>query len=292
MRRFPFFGALMLLPAFALVFLVGCPGPAKDKDKKAGDGAVAADAKGGDKGQKAGATVEITANTDGDIVGFVKYKGAPPDPKPLPAIAAHKDAAACMAGAKVSMIEVVDQTWLVKDGKLANVAVYLAPPSGKKFKITDALKKPFDKAVVVDQPFCQYVPHVSAIYAGIQPFAVKNSAEVGHNVKIVGNKNPPTDDNLKPKSDITPERKYEKETGPINLSCSIHNWMNAKLLTFDHPYFAVSKEDGSFTIKNAPVGEELAVWIWHESMGAKGIEAQKVTLKKGENKVELEVTNK
>jgi hypothetical protein len=280
---------LMLIPAFALVFLVGCPGP----EKKKTDGAPAADSSkaGGDKG-KGGAATEITADTDGDVKGFVKFKGTPPDPKPLPAIAAHKDAAACMAGEKKDNINVTDQEWIVKDGKVANVAVYLAPPSGKKFKITDALKKPFEKAVVIDQPFCMYIPHVAAVYAGVQPFAVSNSAEVGHNVKIVGVKNPPTDDNLKPKKDITPERKYDKESGPINISCSVHNWMTAKLLTFDHPYFAVSKEDGSFEIKNAPVGEELAVWIWHESMGAKGMEAQKVTLKKGVNSIELEVSKK
>lgn len=271
---------LMLIPAFALVFLVGCPAPAPKKDPKA-DGPVAAD-----KGkEKAGAGAEITADTDGTIKGVIKFKGTPPEPKPMAAIASHKEKKECMAGGS---FHVVEQEWLIKDGKVANVVVSLAPPSGKKFKITDALKKPFEEPVVMDQPFCAYVPHVAAVYADVQPFMVKNSAEVLHNVKIVGNKNPPTDDNLPPKTNAaTPKRKYEKESGPISITCSIHTWMNAKLLTFDHPYFAVSKEDGSFEIKNAPVGEELTIWLWHEATGK--VESQKITAKKGDNTIDLEI---
>lgn len=285
MRRFPFFGMLMLIPAFALVFLVGCPAPTtKDKDKKT-DGA-AADTKAADKGkEKPGAGAEIATETTGTIKGVVKFKGAPPAPKKQEAIEKHKDAKACLAGAGINVLE---QEWLIsKDGKVANVAVSLAPPAGKKFKITADLKKPFEKTVVMDQPFCQYIPHVAAVYAGVQPFAVKNSAEVGHNVKIVGTKNPATDDNLKPKDDITKARIYEKESGPLNISCSVHGWMTAKLLTFDNPYFDVSKEDGSFEIKNAPIDEELTIWMWHEAKGK--IESQKIKLKKGDNTVELEI---
>src|SRR4051812_179015 len=115
MRRFPFFGILMLIPAFALVFLVGCPAPTAKKPT--GDGGAAATDKGasadkgGDKGK--GGEVDIAAETDGTIKGVVKFKGTPPEPKPLKAIEEHKNAKECLAGGAVNPINVIDQEWIV-----------------------------------------------------------------------------------------------------------------------------------------------------------------------------------
>jgi hypothetical protein len=286
MKRFPFAGTLLLVPAFALVFLVGCPGPQapKDKDK----GTVKSDDKTGDKGKGKSTDVEITAPTEGVIKGVVSFKGDAPKHEILKAILEHKEKDFCVKGGGK---HVQDQTWIINNGKVENVVITLGAPSGKKFKITEELKKPFmDHAVFMDQPYCAYVPHVAAIYADIQKFGVLNSAEVLHNVKITPAKNPSSDDSVPPKTTDKSKvktRTYEKE-GPINISCSIHGFMNAKLLTFDHPYFAVTKEDGSFEIKNVPVGEEVTIYMWHES-NPKHVEAQKITVKKGDNPVELSI---
>lgn len=284
MKRFPFAGTLLLVPAFALVFLVGCPGPQAPKDKDKG---AATTDKTGDKGKAKSTDVEITAATEGVIKGVVNFKGTEPKQEVLKAILEHKEKDVCMKGGGK---HVQDQTWIINKGKVENVVISLGPPAGKKFKITEELKKPFADAVVyMDQPYCAYVPHVAAVYADIQKFAVLNSADILHNVKITPAKNPSSDDSLQPKTDKSKvkARTYEKE-GPINISCSIHGFMNAKLLTFDHPYFAVSKEDGSFEIKNVPVGEEVTIYMWHES-NPKHVEAQKITVTKGENKVELSI---
>ena len=292
MRRFPISGLLMLLPAFALVFLVGCPPPATNKDKDKDKVAVAADAgkdkdKTTDKG-KGGAAVEITTETDGTVKGVVKFDGVPPEPKPLKAIGENKDAPMCMKGGGNHIVE---QTWLVKkDGAVANVVISLAAPTGKKFKITDALKKPFEQTAFMDQPFCAYTPHVMAIYADFQPFVVKNSATLTHNVNFSGGKFTAFGKNLPP-AEATEAKKFERENNPINIACSAHTFMTAKLLTFDHPYFAVTNEDGLFEIKNAPIGEELIVYMWHESMDKKA-EVQKVTLKKGDNDLSLKISAK
>ena len=48
--------------------------------------------------------------------------------------------------------------------------------------------------------------------------------------------------------------------------------MNGYVRIFDHPYYAVTDEDGKFEIKNAPVGQFRIVY-WHENGlrgGAKG----------------------
>jgi hypothetical protein len=45
-----------------------------------------------------------------------------------------------------------------------------------------------------------------------------------------------------------------------------HPWPRAYLAVFDHPYFAVTKPDGSFTIEGVPPGKYKLV-TWHERTG-------------------------
>lgn len=63
-------------------------------------------------------------------------------------------------------------------------------------------------------------------------------------------------------------------------------------MVLPHPYFAVTDETGSFTIKNLPVGD-CQIRLWHEKMG--GIEAReewkrgviKIKIKPGNNDLGL-----
>ena len=65
----------------------------------------------------------------------------------------------------------------------------------------------------------------------------------------------------------------------INIKCDIHPWMSARALVFDHPYVAITKDDGTYEIKNAPEGAELEIVYWHEATGKPT--AKKLTLKSG-----------
>jgi hypothetical protein len=258
MRRFHIVGVLLLAPAMMLPLMVGCN---KEKDKPKSPNGV-------EQKQKDAVAVAITAPTDAVVKGVVKYKGAAFEPELEPGIKGHKEAALCMEGpgndTKV-------QKWLVgKDSGLANVVVSLEPPTGKKYKIDDSLIEPFkNKEVVLDQPFCAYHPHVTAIYAEVQPFVVKNSAKFLHNTNIKpGPKNLPKNAPIEPGTSWAP-LKFKAESTPIDISCQLHGFMTAKLWVFNHPYFAVTKDDGSFEIRNVPSGEELIVYMWHESMDKK-----------------------
>ena len=95
-----------------------------------------------------------------------------------------------------------------------------------------------------------------------------------------GVKNGDTDTAVAANSELPP-RTFKKDNSPIPVQCSIHTWMNAKIITFDHPYFAVTNEKGEFKIDNVPVGEEFTVYMWHESMSKK-TDSGKVTTKAGE----------
>ena len=52
----------------------------------------------------------------------------------------------------------------------------------------------------------------------------------------------------------------------IPLECNVHGWMNAYVGVVDHPYFAVTGADGSFTIGGLPAGT-YQVEAWHETLG-------------------------
>ena len=53
-----------------------------------------------------------------------------------------------------------------------------------------------------------------------------------------------------------------KKVGEIDLKCDIHAHMNAKILSFDTPYFCRVKEDGTYSMKNLPDGKYL-IKVFH-----------------------------
>ena len=46
-----------------------------------------------------------------------------------------------------------------------------------------------------------------------------------------------------------------KKIGIVDLTCDIHPHMNAKILSFDTPYFCRVKKDGSYSLKDLPDGK-------------------------------------
>ena len=54
------------------------------------------------------------------------------------------------------------------------------------------------------------------------------------------------------------------KVGEIDLMCDIHAHMNAKILSFDTPYFCRIKEDGTYSLKNLPDGK-YRLEVFHPS---------------------------
>ena len=61
-------------------------------------------------------------------------------------------------------------------------------------------------------------------------------------------------------------RRFTKPEVMIPVKCNIHGWMHAYIGVLEHPYFAVSKDDGSFEIANLPPGT-YTIATWHETLG-------------------------
>jgi len=92
---------------------------------------------------------------------------------------------------------------------------------------------------------------------------------------------------LIPKGDYkVQEFNYESVPAPMEISCQFHTWMNGWILFFDNPYHAVTKADGSFEIKNVPIGTDLTVVAWHEGKSPKEFYTKEMKFKKGENKLD------
>ena len=188
-----------------------------------------------------------------DISGTINFKGEAPEPEQI-------DMAAVKECARQHPDGAFSDTVVVTDGKLANVVVSVkAEPGGQ------APAQP----AVLDQKGCQYVPHVIAVMTG-QPIVVKNSDPFLHNVHSLALDNPAFNfgqPNVDPGKKVEPMKVAER----IKIKCDVHPWMSAHISVFEHPYFAVSKEDGTFTIPGSlPDGEHTLV-AWHEKFGEKEI---------------------
>lgn len=218
----------------------------------------------------------------GTITGKIKLDGAIPAGAKLKIDAGNKDAGHCGKG------DTEDLTWVGKDGGLGNVVVFLKPPAGSYFKV-DMAKKSWTDKVEIDQPFCAFKPHVSVMFAEYegkptgQVLLVKNSAPILHNSRVAGNqlRNPARNETLS--AGASKEFKVKADAQVIKINCDAHKWMEAYIWAFDHPFAAVTKEDGTFEIKNVPLGVDLSVMAWHEvGTPPAGAEVKKGQLKDGD----------
>ena len=104
--------------------------------------------------------------------------------------------------------------------------------------------------VVLDQRNIAFVPHVLAVRVGTT-VEFPNNDKVFHNVFSFrdGKK---FDLGMYPRGAV--KRIVFDEPGLARLFCNIHPNMAAYVMAIDSPYFAVSSEDGTFTISGVPPG--------------------------------------
>jgi hypothetical protein len=171
--------------------------------------------------------------------------------------------------------DLLDESVIVnpKNRGIRNVVVFLRPddkdtksefPKAKIFP-DDAKRKPAD--VVIDQPCCLFVARVTTARVG-DTIVVKNSAPVAHNFFWDSTNNGSYNVTVPKMESWKMPAPLVKENPPIQYKCTIHGWMTGYVRVFDHPYYAVTDEDGKFEIRNAPVGK-FRIVFWHEN-GVKG----------------------
>ena len=233
---------------------------------------------GADTGAGSAAATETASNGGtGNLKGKVEFVGTLATLPPLYAKGSDvKDAAVCAA------VEAPNQEILVKDGGLANVFIYLR----KTPKSVPAA--PADASFVFDQKGCVFKPHAMISRVG-QKIMVLNSDGVAHNTHTYGVKTTAFNKIVNPNDAVGAPLVYKQaEQEPISVGCDIHPWMKAYHLPVDHPYAAISGDDGTFEIKDLPAGKH-EFKVWHEV--PKMIEKSLVvTIKPGDNDLTIKVT--
>ena len=204
------------------------------------------------------AAAAVDPATAATVNGVVSFEGA------APANAGIKMNAdpVCM---KANSTPQTQETFMVTDGKLGNVFVYVADGlGGRTFPAPTT-------PVVLDQHNCRYHPHVFGLMVG-QPMTILNSDPTLHNIHAIPGTNSEFN-TAQPMQNMKMEHIFtaKEDKVVIPFKCDVHGWMNAYAGVLDHPYFAVTGEDGKFSIKNLPPGT-YKVTAWHEKAGTKTID--------------------
>jgi plastocyanin len=220
--------------------------------------------------------VTVDPATAATVAGKITLEGTPPANPPIRMTADP----ACVAANKGQ--NPTAETYVVGDGgTLGNVFVYV------KSGLTGSFPTP-TTPVVFDQRACRYVPHVFGVQVG-QPIEILNSDPTLHNIHAL----PKTNQEFNTAQPIqgmktTHTFTVKEATTIVPFKCDVHGWMNASVGVLDHPYFAVTKPDGSFSIPNLPPGTyELAAW--HERLGE---QTQSITVAAKESKADANFTFK
>ena len=201
----------------------------------------------------------VDASKTGTLSGRVLIDGPAPANAPIPMSADPFCIRANQGGAAF-------ESYVVADGGLGNVFVYIKDGVGNYW--VDVPSDP----VKLDQTGCRYTPHVLGVRVG-QPLDISNSDETMHNVHALAKVN--RDFNFgQPIKGKTDRKTFDYPEVMVTLKCDVHSWMNAYVGVVNHPYFAVTANEGSFTLRDVPAGT-YTIEAWHEKLGT---QTQTVTL--------------
>jgi plastocyanin len=182
------------------------------------------------------------------VFGQVKLVGELPRPKAVPL-------AEGFCGPRSGATTIVSRVYLrAPDNSLADVLVVLTGERLAKRR----WPAPATKPVIVNRG-CQFEPYVTAIQMG-QSVTFENLDRVLHNVHlrptVAGN--PDINVAMMPKARPIVAR-FNAAESFIRVECNVHPYMVAYVCVVDHPFFALTKEDGRFQIPNIPAGEYTLV---------------------------------
>jgi plastocyanin len=203
-------------------------------------------------GQEGGGAVAPAGG--GTITGTVSFTGTPPANPTIDMSEEPSCQQKHAGGAR-------DPQVVVTDGKLANVFVFVKGglPAGQTYPVPSS-------AAVLDQDGCLYEPRNFGVMVG-QQLEIKNSDPVLHNIKAVPTKNRGFNIS-QPTEGMTTRRTFNTEEVGVPLECNVHGWMKASVTVLNHPFFASTGNDGTFTIRGLPAGT-YEIEARHEKLGTR-----------------------
>jgi hypothetical protein len=201
-----------------------------------------------------GAVADKWTGGTGTISGVVSFNGTPPAPTKI------DTAADPVCGQKNPNL--MTDNVVVKDGKLANVFVYIKEGTvegGKK--IGDYSWDTPATAIKLDQNGCHYVPHVMGVMVN-QKIQITNSDATQHNIHWTPKLNQEWNQS-QPNGAPPIEKSFTRAEVLVPVKCNQHPWMRAYIGVMKNPLYAVSSETGAYEIKGVPPGKYTVI-AWRE----------------------------
>lgn len=215
----------------------------------------------------AGGTATPDEVNGGTVTGKVAFTGDKPKMATLD-MSAQPKCEAAHKGEAVKSQEVVVNS----NGTLKNAFVWVKSGLPDKQWAIPA------NAISLDQHGCMYEPHVIGIVAG-QNIEVKNSDPTNHNIHPMPTVNADWNESQSP-GEPPKMKTFARQEVMIPVKCNVHPWMRSYIGVVSHPFFAVTGDDGTFTIKGLPPGT-YTIQVWHEKYPA---QEQQVTVGAKESK--------
>jgi plastocyanin len=213
-----------------------------------------------------GARVNARPADGSGISGKIYFKGKAPELRP---ISMDKDP---VCASEQSGTVLPEDGRVNANGTLPNAFVYISKGTGNL-----TVKAP-PNSVTLTQRGCIYQPHVLGVQVG-QPLQVVTVDPTAHNIHVSANKGNRDWNVTQQPGTTSVNTKFSQPAVMIPVHCNIHPWMEAFIGVVTNPYFAVTGDDGSFTIKNVPPGDyTLSVWT-----STFGTQEHAVTVRAGES---------
>ena len=198
------------------------------------------------------------------VSGKITYEGTPPKYKPLD----MTNEPTCAK--RYTTPPLPEAVVTGPNNSLQNVVVYIS--AGAPDETT-----PAKAAATLKQSGCRYTPHVVVMEIN-QEIRVQNDDSVTHTIHPMAKVNQEWNRSQPPG---TPAFviKYDKPEF-IRVKCELHPWMRGVLVVLKNSHYAVSDENGSFSLPDLPPGQ-YTITAWHETFGE---QSQVVTVGGGEKK--------
>ncbi|HUL33069.1 MAG TPA: carboxypeptidase regulatory-like domain-containing protein [Candidatus Eisenbacteria bacterium] len=132
-------------------------------------------------------------------------------------------------------------------------------------------------AAVFTQKGCRYIPHVLAFQVN-QELKIVNEDQTSHNIHPMPKLNREWNKSQPPGTPPISE-KYDKAEF-IPVKCNVHPWMHGNFAVLKNSHYAVTGENGTFTLPRLAPGK-YTVTAWQEEYGD---QSQEVTITGSETK--------
>ena len=182
----------------------------------------------------------VDIRNGGAIEGKVVFEGSAPTRKIIPT----KDKEVC-GGVREEVPIVVGP-----DKGVHGAVVYLKRVKKGKAWPDSALKTP-----ELNNEKCRFVPNVQVVRRG--PIEIVNSDPILHNTHAFYGRR--TAFNVALPNQGQRIKQSLRRPGTVRVECDAHHWMLGWIYVVANPYYAITAEDGTFTVTDIPPGDYTLV---------------------------------